>query len=105
MTTHPEPSHTTTIAARRHHKFCGAAEPPSRPGAEQVFAAFFGAGYAYDALLLPSEFQPLKRPLCRRGTEFSFITVFTDYRTKQGNEATWKLANNVITALMVIVGQ
>jgi len=106
MTTHPEPSHTTTIA-RSAGTISFAVLLSRLLGLvrEQVFAAFFGAGYAYDAFVVAFRIPNLLRDLFAEGALSSaFITVFTDYRTKQGNEATWKLANNVITALMVIVG-
>lgn len=72
---------------------------------EQVFAGFFGAGYAYDAFVVAFRIPNLLRDLFAEGALSSaFVTVFTDHRNKKGAEHTWKLANNVISAILVIVG-
>ncbi len=72
---------------------------------EQVFAGFFGAGYAYDAFVVAFRIPNLLRDLFAEGAlSAAFITVFTDYRNKQGSAPTWKLANNVIATLLVLVG-
>lgn len=106
MTTHPEPSHTSTIA-RSAGTISFAVLLSRLLGLvrEQVFAAFFGAGYAYDAFVVAFRIPNLLRDLFAEGALSSaFITVFTDYRGREGSDATWKLANNVITILVVIVG-
>ena len=105
MTTHPE-SHTSTIA-RSAGTISFAVLLSRLLGLvrEQVFAALFGAGFAYDSFIVAFRIPNLLRDLFAEGALSSaFITVFTDYRGKKGAEATWKLANNVITTLMVIVG-
>ena len=72
---------------------------------EQVFAAFFGAGFAFDAFVVAYRIPNLLRDLFAEGALSSaFVTVFTDYRTKKGPEQTWRLANTVITAALMIVG-
>ena len=72
---------------------------------EQVFAAFFGAGFAYDAYVVAFRIPNLLRDLFAEGALSSaFVAVFTDYRTRKGTEETWRLANTVITAALVIVG-
>ena len=68
---------------------------------EQVFAWLFGAGFAYDAYVVAFRIPNLLRDLFAEGALSSaFVTVFTDYKTKQGKEQTWRLANNVIAAVM-----
>ncbi len=72
---------------------------------EQVFAYFFGAGFAYDAFVVAYRIPNLLRDLFAEGAlSAAFVAVFTDYRTKKGPQATWKLANNTITAVIIIVG-
>lgn len=72
---------------------------------EQVFAILFGAGYAYDAFVVAYRIPNLLRDLFAEGALSSaFVAVFTDYRTKKGHDATWKLANNVITTAIFIIG-
>ena len=72
---------------------------------EQVFAAFFGAGFAFDAFVVAFRIPNLLRDLFAEGALSSaFVVVFTDYRTKKGQEETWRLASKVITAAAVIVG-
>jgi putative peptidoglycan lipid II flippase len=72
---------------------------------EQVFAVMFGAGYAYDAFVVAFRIPNLLRDLFAEGALSSaFVAVFTSYKTRQGAAATWRLANNVITAIFVIVG-
>ncbi|MCP4713547.1 MAG: murein biosynthesis integral membrane protein MurJ, partial [Deltaproteobacteria bacterium] len=72
---------------------------------EQVFAALFGAGYAYDAFVVAYRIPNLLRDLFAEGALSSaFVAVFTDYKTKKGPQATWSLANNVITTMILIVG-
>jgi putative peptidoglycan lipid II flippase len=72
---------------------------------EQVFAAMFGAGFAYDAYVVAFRIPNLLRDLFAEGAlSAAFVTVFTDYKTKQDAAATWKLANNVIAAIIVVVG-
>ncbi len=72
---------------------------------EQVFAALFGAGFAYDAFVVAFRVPNLLRDLFAEGALSSaFVVVFTDSRTKKGPEETWRLASKVITAAAVIVG-
>ena len=72
---------------------------------EQIFAAFFGAGYAFDAFVVAFRIPNLLRDLFAEGALSSaFVVVFTEYKTKKGQEEIWRLANKVITAALVIVG-
>ncbi len=72
---------------------------------EQVFAVLFGAGYAYDAFVVAYRIPNLLRDLFAEGALSSaFVAVFTDHKTKKGEAGTWRLANNVITSTILIVG-
>jgi putative peptidoglycan lipid II flippase len=72
---------------------------------EQVFAVLFGAGFAYDAYVVAFRIPNLLRDLFAEGAlSAAFVTVFTDYHTKKGAVETWKLTNNVLAAIFVIVG-
>jgi len=72
---------------------------------EQVFAAFFGAGFAFDAYVVAFRIPNLLRDLFAEGALSSaFVAVFTDYRTNKGKQETWRLAHIVFTAAFVIVG-
>ncbi len=72
---------------------------------EQVFAGFFGAGYAIDAFVVAFRIPNLLRDLFAEGAlSAAFVTVFTDYDHKQGPAHTWRLANNVIVCLVLLLG-
>jgi putative peptidoglycan lipid II flippase len=72
---------------------------------EQVFAGLFGAGYAYDAYVVAFRIPNLLRDLFAEGAlSAAFITVFTDYDQKAGLEWTWRLANNVLMCVSLLVG-
>jgi len=106
MTAHSEPSHTSSIA-RSAGTISFAVLLSRLLGLvrEQVFAAFFGAGYAYDAFVVAFRIPNLLRDLFAEGAlSAAFITVFTDYRNKHGAGTTWILASNVITVLIILVG-
>ncbi len=72
---------------------------------EQVLAALFGAGYAIDAFVVAFRIPNLLRDLFAEGAlSTAFVTVFTHYDQRQGPERTWRLANNVIVCLALLVG-
>lgn len=72
---------------------------------EQVFAALFGAGYAFDAFVVAFRIPNLLRDLFAEGAlSAAFVAVFTDYRTRKGREETWQLARVVMTAAALITG-
>ena len=72
---------------------------------EQVFAGLFGAGPAYDAFVVAYRIPNLLRDLFAEGAlSAAFVTVFTDFKTRLGRELTWRLARNVITAVILMVG-
>ena len=71
---------------------------------EQVMAAMFGAGMAYDAFVVAFRIPNLLRDLFAEGALSSaFVTVFTDYDSTRNAEATWRLANNVLAGIGVIL--
>jgi putative peptidoglycan lipid II flippase len=72
---------------------------------EQVFAGLFGAGYAIDAFVVAFRIPNLLRDLFAEGAlSAAFVTVFTDYDQNLGPEKTWRLANNVIACLSLLLG-
>jgi putative peptidoglycan lipid II flippase len=71
---------------------------------EQVFAALFGAGYAYDSFVVAFRIPNLLRDLFGEGAlSAAFVSVFSDYDTNQGQEATWRLANNVLVCIALLL--
>ncbi len=72
---------------------------------EQVFAALFGAGLAIDAFVVAFRIPNLLRDLFAEGAlSAAFVTVFSQYDAKLGPERTWRLANNVLLCLTLVVG-
>ena len=72
---------------------------------EQVFAALFGAGYAYDAFVIAYRIPNLLRDLFAEcALSAAFVTVLSDYRTTRSAQETRRLTNNLISALLVLVG-
>ncbi len=75
---------------------------------EQLFAALFGAGTAYDAFVVAFRIPNLLRDLFGEGAlSAAFVTVFTEYDTNKGQKATWELASTVLiffaTVLSILV--
>lgn len=71
---------------------------------EQIFAAFFGAGYAYDAFVVAFRIPNLLRDLFGEGAlSAAFVTVFSHYDEKYDASKTWKLASNVLTFLTILI--
>ncbi len=72
---------------------------------EQVLAGLFGAGYAIDAFVVAFRIPNLLRDLFAEGAlSTAFVTVFAQQEQRQGLERTWRLANNVVTLLCLLVG-
>jgi putative peptidoglycan lipid II flippase len=72
---------------------------------EQVLAALFGAGYSIDAFVVAFRIPNLLRDLFAEGAlSTAFVTVFTHHDQRLGPERTWRLANNVIASLAILVG-
>lgn len=71
---------------------------------EQVFAMLFGAGMAYDSFVVAFRIPNLLRDLFGEGAlSAAFVAVFTDYDTNRSKEETWRLANNVLCAIAIIL--
>jgi len=71
---------------------------------EQVFAGMFGAGYAYDAFVVAFRIPNLLRDLFAEGAlSAAFVTVFSDYDTNKGRQATWQLASNVLVFIAILL--
>jgi len=71
---------------------------------EQVFAYFFGAGFAYDAFVVAFRIPNLLRDLFAEGAlSAAFVTVFSDYDTNRGREETWRLAGNVMVFFTILL--
>ncbi len=71
---------------------------------EQVLAGLFGAGTAMDAFVVAFRIPNLLRDLFAEGAlSAAFVTVFTEYDQKRTPEETWRLVNNVFTAITIII--
>ncbi|HCC55085.1 MAG TPA: murein biosynthesis integral membrane protein MurJ [Desulfobulbaceae bacterium] len=71
---------------------------------EQVFAIFFGAGFAFDAFVVAFRIPNLLRDLFGEGAlSAAFVTVFSDYETNKGAKATWALAGNVLVFVGILL--
>jgi putative peptidoglycan lipid II flippase len=71
---------------------------------EQVMAVLFGAGFYMDAFVVAFRIPNLLRDLFAEGAlSAAFVTVFTDYDQKKGQEAAWRLANNVLLTLTLLL--
>ncbi|NOX25728.1 MAG: murein biosynthesis integral membrane protein MurJ [Deltaproteobacteria bacterium] len=71
---------------------------------EQVMAAFFGAGTAYDSFVVAFRIPNLLRDLFGEGAlSAAFVAVFSDYDQNKGAAATWRLANNVLVCIGILL--
>ena len=71
---------------------------------EQVFAAFFGAGFAVDAFQVAFRVPNLLRDLFAEGAmSAAFVPTLTRVQERDGPEAAMRLANLVINFLLVAV--
>jgi putative peptidoglycan lipid II flippase len=71
---------------------------------EQVFAFLFGAGMATDAFNVAFRIPNLLRDLFAEGAmSAAFVPTFTETLTKRGLNEAWRLANLVVSALLLIV--
>jgi putative peptidoglycan lipid II flippase len=71
---------------------------------EQVMAVLFGAGFYMDAFVVAFRIPNLLRDLFAEGAlSAAFVTVFTDYDRKKGQESAWRLANNVLLTLTILL--
>ncbi|MFN0084417.1 MAG: murein biosynthesis integral membrane protein MurJ [Blastocatellia bacterium] len=71
---------------------------------EQVFAAFFGSGFAMDAYRIAFRIPNLLRDLFAEGALSSaFVATFSRTITLRGEKEAWRLANLVSNALVVLL--
>jgi len=72
---------------------------------EQLFAALLGAGLFAEAFVVAFRIPNLLRDLFAEGAlSAAFVPTFTRVETDRGREAAHELANQVVGALLVIVG-
>jgi len=72
---------------------------------EQVMAYYFGANDANDAFRIASRIPNLVRDLFAEGAmSAAFVPTFTQHLTLEGRERSWRLANSVINALLIVTG-
>lgn len=71
---------------------------------EQVFATFFGAGFAMDAFIIAFRVPNLLRDLFAEGAlSAAFVTTFSQTIAQKGERAAWRLANLVNNGLIVVL--
>ena len=71
---------------------------------EQVMASLFGAGTAYDSFVVAFRIPNLLRDLFGEGAlSAAFVAVFSDYDQNKGAAATWRLANNVLVCIGILL--
>jgi len=74
-------------------------------GRDQVLAAFFGAGNQMDAFVVAFRIPNLVRDLFAEGAmSAAFVPTFTHELTLKGKADAWRLANNVLNALLIATG-
>jgi putative peptidoglycan lipid II flippase len=72
---------------------------------EQVLLYYFGASDAMDAYRIGFRFPNLFRDLFAEGAmSAAFVPTFTRHLAESGPQSAWRLANLVITALIVVTG-
>ncbi len=71
---------------------------------DQVFAIFFGAGYAYDAFLTAFRIPNLLRDLLAEGALSSaFVATFSQVLETKGRKEAVQLSNRVATLLILVI--
>lgn len=71
---------------------------------EQAFAILFGAGFDFDAFVVAFRIPNLLRDLFGEGAlSAAFVAVFSEHDTNKGEQATWKLANNVLVFFGIVL--
>jgi putative peptidoglycan lipid II flippase len=72
---------------------------------DQVLAGFFGAGSDMGAFIVAFRIPNLVRDLFAEGAmSAAFVPTFTRRLTLEGKDEAWRLANNLINALMLVTG-
>src|SRR5260221_13907846 len=101
-----QPSQQRSLA--RHAGLTGAATLASRVLGlvrDQVLAAFFGAGNDMDAFVVAFRIPNLVRDLFAEGAmSAAFVPTFTRELTLRGKTEAWRLANNLLSALVIVTG-
>ena len=71
---------------------------------DQVFAAFFGAGFLNDAFQVGFRIPNILRDLFAEGAlSAAFVKTFTDYTEKKREDEAWRLASLVMNALAIVL--
>ena len=71
---------------------------------EVVFARFFGAGMVYDAFVAAYRVPNLLRDLLAEGAlSAAFVTTFSQYLARHGEQEAYRLSNRLTTLLVPIV--
>ena len=71
---------------------------------EQIFAAFFGAGFLKDTFVYAFRIPNLLRDLFAEGAlSAAFVKVFTDYQTNVSEKEAWRLAALVFNLLAIVL--
>lgn len=74
-------------------------------GRDQVLAATFGAGNEMDAFVVAFRIPNLVRDLFAEGAmSAAFVPTFTRHLTLHGKEQAWRLGNNLLNALLLVIG-
>jgi len=72
---------------------------------DQVLASLFGASNEMDAFIVASRIPNLVRDLFAEGAmSAAFVPTFTRHLAQHGKADAWRLANNVLTALLLVTG-
>jgi putative peptidoglycan lipid II flippase len=102
------PTKPSSVRLARSAGLAGAATLASRIlglARESVLAALFGAGNAMDAYNVAFRLPNLARDLFAEGAmSAAFIPTFTQRLALHGKESAWRVANNVISALVLVTG-
>ena len=70
---------------------------------EILFAAYFGAGDQMDAFYVAFRIPNLLRDLFAEGAmSAAFVPTFTRHLAQRGRESAWRLASQVLTALLLV---
>src|SRR5687768_4084948 len=104
----PVPAGTPTPGVARSAGLVGIATMASRVLGllrDWVFLTTFGAGHVMDAYNVAFRLPNLVRDLFAEGAmSAAFIPTFTRRLQGDGKESAWRLANTVITTLVLITG-
>jgi putative peptidoglycan lipid II flippase len=72
---------------------------------DQVLAALFGAGNEMDAFVVAFRVPNLLRDLFAEGSmSAALVPTFSRYLTLRGKPQAWRLANNLLNALLLVTG-